>query len=128
MRASIAAGRILVVEDHAETLRLFHDALVDAGFDVVTASNGAEALRLLRGTTPDAIVLDLMLPWISGVEVLATLRTDPRLVTVPVVVATGSATSDADLRGFRPIVVLRKPFDIDTLVPAIQQLMDQEPV
>ena len=120
---TVLAARILVVEDDADARRLLHDVLVGAGFDVQTASHGAEALRLLRADPPDAIVLDLILPWINGIEVLSTLRADPRLMNVPVIVTTGTATGESDLRVFRPLIVMRKPFDVDVLVESIQNML-----
>lgn len=115
--------RILVVEDHDDTRRMFQDVLVQAGFEVYTATHGAEALRFLRTEVADAIILDLMLPWINGIEVLATLREDPRLAQIPVVVTTATATSDMDLRAYRPLVVMRKPFNLEALAPTVEQLL-----
>jgi DNA-binding response OmpR family regulator len=106
---------------------MLHDVLVGAGFDVQTASHGAEALRMLRAEPPDAIVLDLILPWINGIEVLSIIRADPRLMNVPVIVTTGTPTGDSDLRVFRPVTVMRKPFDIDELVASVQRLLFNHP-
>jgi two-component system, OmpR family, response regulator CpxR len=119
----VPPGRILVVEDHDDTRRLLEDVFVLAGFAVQTAENGAEALRQLRRDPPDVIVLDLMLPWVSGVEVLGTMRSDPALAKVPVLVTTATTTSEADLQAFGPLVVIRKPFELNTLVPLVQHLL-----
>src|SRR5206468_6224046 len=119
----IARARILVVEDHDDSRRMMEDLLVSAGFEVKTASNGAEALRQLRYEVPDLIVLDLMLPWVNGVEVLATLRDQPDLANLPVLVTTATATREHDLRAFQPLMVMRKPIDSDAVVPAIERLL-----
>ena len=119
----IARARILVVEDHDDSRYMVEDLLVAAGFEVHTATHGAEALRYLRGDVPDAIVLDLMLPWVNGVEVLATIRDQPDLARIPVLVTTATATSTSDLQAFYPIVVMRKPIALDTVVPAIESLL-----
>lgn len=116
---------ILVVEDHADTRRMLEDLLTNAGFRVLSAENGAEALRLLATEAPDLMVLDLILPWVNGVEVLRTVRDHPQLRGVPVLVVTGTMTSEFELRTFRPIRVLRKPLNIDALIPTIQRLLSQ---
>jgi DNA-binding response OmpR family regulator len=119
-------GLILIVEDDADLRRLIEDALIDAGFDVKSAAHGAEGLRLLRAGNVTGIVLDLILPWVNGIEVLSTMRSDPRYSTLPVVVITGTATLEADLRVFRPLTVLRKPFAIDTVIDALYRMMEEE--
>jgi DNA-binding response OmpR family regulator len=116
---------ILVVEDDADWRRMLEDVLTGAAFRVLTAQNGAEALRVIAKESPDLIVLDLLLPWINGVEVLSTLRSLPMLGKVPVLIVTGSGTTEDDLRAFRPIRVLTKPLDLDRLVPTSQQLLRQ---
>jgi DNA-binding response OmpR family regulator len=124
----VTAGRILVVEDDADTRHLLYDVLVGAGFEVQTAAHGGEALRLLRSIPPDAIILDLILPWINGVDVLSVLRSDPNLVSVPVVVITATAAAEADLATFRPLMVVRKPFDVEDLVVSVQRMISGSPL
>jgi DNA-binding response OmpR family regulator len=74
--------------------------------------------------SPDIIVLDLMLPWVNGIEVLATVRQQPRLVGVPVLVTTGTATSAFDLRTFGPLHVMHKPLDVHNLVAVARKLLE----
>jgi CheY-like chemotaxis protein len=116
---------IHVVEDHDDSRRMLEDMLTQAGFRVLTATDGAEALRLLASERPDLIVLDLILPWVNGVEVLRTVRDHPQLRIVPVLVVTGTQTSEFELRTFRPVRVLRKPLNVDAVVPTIQQMLSQ---
>jgi CheY-like chemotaxis protein len=118
----LARGQVLVVEDHDDSRRLLEDLLVAAGFEVYTASNGPEALRFLEHFTPDLMVLDLMLPWINGIEVLATIRERPALAKLPVLVTTATATTDEELREFQPLEVMRKPIELEAVVPAIEHL------
>jgi len=115
----------LVVEDDHELRRVFELALVFDGYHVVGAAHGGEALQVLNRETPAVVVLDLVLPWVNGLEVLATMRETPRLRTVPVLVVTGTPTSQHDLRDFRPVKLLRKPVNIEALSPVIQQLLGQ---
>lgn len=114
---------ILIAEDDDALRRMFEQVLVFDGFRVVTASHGAQALRTLNTTTPAAVVLDLVMPWVNGLEVLMTMRQVTRLRSVPVLVVTGSPTTDLELYPFRPLAILRKPLNVDALVPAIHQLL-----
>ena len=77
---------ILLVED-SRFLRMINErALVRAGYHVVTASDGEEALRVAGETRPDLILLDMLLPKLSGQEVLRSLRTTPQTAAVPIIV------------------------------------------
>jgi CheY-like chemotaxis protein len=89
----------------------------------VEAANGTDALDLARDVPPDLIVLDVMLPGISGIEVLDALNADARLAAIPVVVITAwsHAEVDAELAGADRFV--RKPFDPDALSAAVEELL-----
>ena len=66
--------RILIVEDDHELRRLFEHALIFDGFRVVSTANGGEGLQALNRETLALVMLDLVLPWVNGLEVLATMR------------------------------------------------------
>lgn len=118
-----SSGRLLIVEDN-ETIRdLWARVLSAKGYDVRIAPDGVVALQLMEEERPDLVVLDLMLPWMNGIQILATARQRPLLADVPVIVTTGTATSAFDLRDFAPIHVLRKPFSIGLLVSAVTELL-----
>lgn len=118
------ATSVLVVEDHDDARTAVVDMLALSGFEVRAAANGTEALRSIeRQGMPHLIVLDLMLPWVNGVEVLATLRAHPAGRRVPVLVTTASGTTEFDLRAFRPLRLLRKPLNYTQLVPTLQALL-----
>jgi DNA-binding response OmpR family regulator len=113
----------LVVEDDRDGRQTLADFQTIEGFEVRTAAHGAEALRMIDRAVPDVIVLDLLLPWVNGVEVLATLRERRDFSRIPVLVTTGTATSEFDLRAYRPVKVMRKPLNFDALVPTIRALL-----
>jgi len=117
------AETILVVEDDDALRRLIEQVLVFDGFKVVSASHGAEALRILNTMTPALVVLDLVLPWVNGLEVLATIRATPRLSAIPVVVVTGTPIMERDLGDAGPLRLLRKPVNLEALPPTIQELL-----
>jgi CheY-like chemotaxis protein len=81
-----ARARILVVDDEA-AIRDYETALLsELGHEVLTAADGAEALRLAREKQPHLILLDIMMPEISGIEVCRQLRADPRTRAIRVIV------------------------------------------
>jgi CheY-like chemotaxis protein len=80
---------ILLVEDSRFLRQATEQTLVRAGYRVVTASDGEEALRVACATTPDLILLDMLLPKLGGTEVLRTLKTTPLTVHIPVIVLSG---------------------------------------
>jgi CheY-like chemotaxis protein len=116
---------ILVVEDHDDSRQMMEDLLGQAGFRVITAANGAEALRHVRQEAPDLIVLDLILPWVNGVEVLSTIRGMPGLEKTPVLVVTATNTNAFELRAYNPLVLMRKPLNATAIVPAVQELLSR---
>lgn len=83
--------KILVVDDEPDVVRLIEFNLKAAGYDVITAEDGAEALQRARSASPDLIVLDLMLPEVEGLEVCKLLRRDPATAQVPIIILTAKA-------------------------------------
>jgi two-component system, response regulator, stage 0 sporulation protein F len=112
---------ILIVEDDDDLRDVLRMTLELEGFGVDVASNGVDALvRLTFGPLPDAVVLNLGLPVMSGVELLDEIRRAPGLAGLPVVLVTG-ARLPAD---FRPAVagIVAKPFDSEVLVGLLRRL------
>jgi CheY-like chemotaxis protein len=116
---SLASGVILLVEDDEGTRGLFETALAGAGYTVHTARTGAGALTRLRGESFDLVVLDLMLPGITGPEVLDAMRQGPVTAQIPVIVVTGATLSQRELGNLSVITMLRKPLDPEDLVDAV---------
>lgn len=85
---------ILLVDDDALVLELYRKKLAQAGFDVRTAADGLEAVKSLTQFKPDFVVLDLMMPKLSGADVLKFIRSKPELTKVPVAALTNSFMSD----------------------------------
>jgi two-component system, cell cycle response regulator DivK len=80
---------VLVVEDTEETLELLSDILVEAGFQVVCAQNGIDAVDTAVKLLPDAILMDLSLPLMGGCEAARLLKSDPRTRNIPILALTG---------------------------------------
>ena len=88
--------KILIVDD-SRLLRIANErTLIRAGYEVITAADGEEGLRLALQTKPDLIVLDMMLPKLSGQEVLRQLRLDPASASTPVIVLTSLSQSNRE--------------------------------
>jgi DNA-binding response OmpR family regulator len=79
------------VDDEPEAVELVEFNLKKAGFDVITATDGAQALKKTRSAQPDLIVLDLMMPEIDGLEVCKILRRDPATARIPIIMLTAKA-------------------------------------
>jgi two-component system phosphate regulon response regulator PhoB len=118
-------SKILVVDDEPEAVELVEFNLKQAGFTVVTAADGAEALNKARATMPNLIVLDLMLPEISGLEVCKMLRRDPATAGVPIIMLTAKAAEIDRVLGLELGAddYITKPFSPRELVLRIQKLL-----
>jgi len=82
---------VLVVEDNALNMKLFHDLLDAHGYGVYQARNSEEAMQLAREHKPDLILMDIQLPEISGLEVTKWIKADPDLADIPVIAVTAFA-------------------------------------
>lgn len=126
------AKKILVVDDERHIVRLVEVNLQRAGYDIVVAYDGVEALEKVKSDTPDMIVLDVMMPRMDGFEVLQNLQADPSTADIPVIMLTAKA-QDADIfKGWQSGVssYLTKPFnprELLTFVERIFQSMEEGP-
>ena len=122
-----ADARLLVVEDEPNILELLSASLRYAGFDVITASAGTEAVQAAQRHRPDLIVLDVMLPDMDGFDVIRRLRGGG--ARIPVVFLTAKAMSaEVDrLKGLGARGVLVKPFDPMALPEQLSALLDAGP-
>lgn len=108
---------ILIVEDDEALRRLYRTVLTLAGYVVEEAGDGFEALRRLDYATPDLVLLDLMLPGISGYVVQQEMAAHAFARDIPVVIMTGSP---AELGHVEVACVLRKPIHPDDLVRTVR--------
>ncbi len=89
-------GRVLVVDDEADMRTMLTEYLSKVGLETVSATNGKDGLEKVRSEAPDAVILDLMMPVMSGLEFLEKLRKDPLHTGLPVFVLTGKVVTDAE--------------------------------
>jgi CheY-like chemotaxis protein len=117
MNSSSEKPVILVVDDDAVSRETLAELLSKNGYLIASAENGRQALDYLGRSTPALILLDLMMPVMSGWEFLALKKTDPRLKPLPVVVMTGSALA----HDINAQAVLHKPIDFGVLMSVVKQ-------
>lgn len=119
--------KILVVDDEPEAVELVEFNLQQAGFAVITAADGAEALQKARMNPPDLIVLDLMLPEIDGLEVCKMLRRDSATARIPIIMLTAKAAEIDRILGLELGAddYMTKPFSPRELVLRIRKLLQR---
>jgi len=115
----------LIVEDDRDIVALFRHVLDLAGYQTEIALHGKVAVDLLAKTKPDIVLLDLNLPGVSGVEILAIMRADERLRNVPVIVITAHAHLIETLT-INPQLVLIKPVNIEQMTNLILRICPAE--
>lgn len=82
---------IIVVEDETEAAELFAEMMRVSGAEVLKASGSSAAMDLIAKEIPDAVILDIMMPDVSGLEVLRFMRREPKLVNIPVIVVSAKS-------------------------------------
>jgi two-component system phosphate regulon response regulator PhoB len=119
------ADTILIVEDEPDVIDLVRYHLHRAGFDVLTAFNGPSGLTIANESRPDAIVLDIMLPQMTGFEVCKTLRNSDETSNIPILILTAKAELSDRLAGLELGVddYITKPFSPRELVLRVQNLL-----
>jgi DNA-binding response OmpR family regulator len=113
---------VLVIEDEA-AIRTFIRRALEPAYQVHESSEGADGLNQARWVKPDIILLDLRMPGLDGLTVLAKLKADPRTARTPVVIVSGRGETDLLMEGQRMGALdhIIKPFDIDALRDVIQR-------
>ena len=122
---SATVPRVLVVEDEPDIAALIAYQLTREGFRVETAGTGTEALQAVGREVPDLVVLDRMLPGISGDEVLQRLKDEPGTSSIPVLVLTAKREQEDRIQGFELGAddYLTKPFSPRELVLRVQAIL-----
>ncbi|MHB8907554.1 MAG: response regulator [Syntrophales bacterium] len=116
-------GKILVVDDEAEVVRLLKDFLTSKGYEVATALNGAEALDKVREMKPDIVLLDIIMPGIGGIDTLKEIKKiDP---TIAVIMVTAVVDEELANRAVKlgAFDYITKPINIDSLETCVMVKM-----
>ena len=119
---------VLVVDDSLTVRKITSRLLIREGFEVGTARDGIDALQLLTDQTPDVILLDIEMPRMDGFEFAKTVRNDPRLKSIPIIIITSRTAEKHRARAaeFGVEVYLGKPFQEDELLRNIRQIVSAQ--
>lgn len=128
--------RIMVVDDEPDVRNFLAACLEDAGFKVDTAVDGLDALEKVEAFSPDLMTLDMVMPRMSGVKVLRTLRKNKKWANLPIIVITAHARDEmgsnqiedfmAMTSKVRPRIILEKPISPANLVKTICEILKVE--
>jgi DNA-binding response OmpR family regulator len=127
MIAPVAPARVLIVDDDPDIRALVTYRLTASGYDVIAADDGEAGLAAARQHAPDLVLVDWMMPRLTGVELCSRLRADPATAGIPVVLLT-ARTDDVALRGGREAGVdeyITKPFSPRELAARVDEILSR---
>jgi two-component system nitrogen regulation response regulator NtrX len=115
---------ILIVDDEPSILQSLSGLLADEGFEVITASNGYEALKLIDTESPDLVLLDIWMPGIDGIETLKEIKKDNPFIQV--IIITGHGTIETAVRATKlgAYDLIEKPLSIDKIIVSINNALN----
>jgi two-component system alkaline phosphatase synthesis response regulator PhoP/two-component system response regulator VicR len=118
------ALKVLVCDDERHIVRLIQVNLERQGYQVITAFDGKEGLEKIRSEKPNLVVLDVMMPYMDGFEVLKNLRKDPETENLPVIMLTAKAQDKDVFEGYHygADMYLTKPFNPMELVTFVKRI------
>jgi CheY-like chemotaxis protein len=115
---------IVIVDDEFGLADVLAATLSEVGFRALTAPNGLRALEIMAQHPPDLVLLDYMMPFLDGPGALSAMRTDPKLAGVPVIMMSSMSESAVRGRCTGYVAFLRKPFDFESVLKAVQDALD----
>lgn len=121
----MSSGTVLVIDDQRDLAELVERALMQEGFDVIIATDGASGLSIAKEHHPDLVILDLTMPGMDGLEVCKRLRADPRRGRVPILVLSARASEADRVMGLETGAddYVIKPFGAKELVARVKALL-----
>lgn len=119
---------VLIIEDEADAAELFAEMMRVSGFRVVKTSSSAPAIALMAAEKPDVVLLDIMMPGISGLDILRQMRRDPALVNIPVVVVSAKSMPTDIKHGMEAgaSTYLTKPVGFFDLKEAVERALGSQ--
>lgn len=117
--------RVLVVEDNELNLKLFCDLLRAHSYDAEPVRDGREAVERARAIRPDLIIMDIQLPYVSGTELIETLKADPELAHIPIMAVTAYAAKGDEerIRALGAEAYVSKPISVLRFVDQVAALL-----
>jgi CheY-like chemotaxis protein len=122
------APKVLIVDDSGDNVEMVSLLLKKRGFDVSSAPDGPKALEALESARPDVILLDVMMPSMSGMEVLDRIRANPQHANIPVILVTAKTGDEDVLEGYKfgADYYITKPFTARQLLYGIGLVLGRE--
>jgi signal transduction histidine kinase/serine phosphatase RsbU (regulator of sigma subunit) len=123
--ASIKKGKVLVVEDNNDLRNFILEILIQAGYNTTFAINGEEAIEKVKSYKPDIILTDLMMPKLSGADLIQYLKSTERFKTIPIALLTAKAEAETkkEMHIIGADSFLSKPFNEDELLAVVKNLL-----
>ena len=117
--------RILAVDDQEDNRRILRDLLTSAGYEVIEATTGEDAVAVAETEAPDLILMDIQLPGIDGYEATRRIKANPRLRQIPLIVVTSYALSGDDVKAFSAgaDAYVSKPFSPRALLARVREYL-----
>ena len=119
--------KILAIDDENDALLILKTALINEGFDVITASNGFDGVALAEEQKPNLVILDLLMPEMDGFEVLEQLKSTDITGEIPVIIVSGVSEKDkiktALTRGIDYYIM--KPYDYNDLIAKVHEALGE---
>ena len=122
----MAKKTVMIVDDEPDINKVVVDILGPKGYKVVTAVSGKEALSKLKRTKPDLILIDFLMPTMSGIELCRAIRADSKLANAKVAFLTALTLSSKGMKELNSLDVMdfiKKPFDYDVLIRRVKKLI-----
>ena len=117
------AAKVLVVDDEKSVRDLLQSFLQGTGYQAIMASNGEEAIELARSESPNAILLDVKMPGIDGVETCRRLRAEEQTRYIPVIMVTAFGTTETEATDAGADDLINKPFNLTDLAVRVKSLL-----
>ena len=116
---------ILVVEDQEDNRRILRDLLGNAGFELIEAESGEDALAAVMARRPDLILMDIQLPQMDGYEATRRIKSNPEMKEVPIIAVTSYALAGDDAKALAAgcIAYVTKPFSPRALLAKVQEYL-----
>jgi len=123
----VAVPKILIVDDEPDVVALIARTLAGDGFEVIKAYDGIGALDLISTEKPDLVLLDLMMPMMSGYEVCQQIKSNPQTSAIPVLCVSSAHTPDARAHSLKAgaAALVTKPFLPKELIAQIRRYLPQ---
>jgi CheY-like chemotaxis protein len=117
--------KVLIVDDELFNVDYLQQELEDCNYDLITASNGREALDKIKSEAPDLVLLDLMMPILDGFAVLTQLKGDPELRSIPVIIISAANNSRSVVKGIKLGAedYITKPIDEKLLIQKVKDYL-----